>query len=89
MKKRIVGAILSALLPGTGQLYSHQWIKGSLFLMSALLFSGVVRRASMGASSSLGRSFFLGNSVFIHLLLFSLAVWSAIDVFLSPAKGKK
>lgn len=89
MKKRIAGAILSALLPGAGQIYSHQWMKGSLFLVAAMVFSGIIRRASMGGASTLGQFFLLGNSVFIHLLLFSLAIWSAVDVFLAPAKGKK
>ena len=89
MKKRIVGFILSALLPGAGQIYSRQWIKGGLFLVAAMVFSGLIRRASMGQSFFLGQAIFLGNSVFIHLLLLSLALWSAMDVFLAPVKGKK
>jgi hypothetical protein len=89
MRKRVVSAILSALLPGAGQFYSHHWIKGGFFLAAALLFSGMVRRVSMGASASLGQSIFLGNSLFIHLILLGLAVWSAVDGFRAPAKGKK
>lgn len=87
MNKRIVGAILSIALPGAGQIYSHQWMKGSLFLIAAMFFSGMVRRVSQGGTASLGPVF--GNSVLIHLILLGLALWSAVDVFRAPAKGKK
>lgn len=87
MKKRFVGAILSIALPGAGQFYVHQWMKGVLFLAAAMFFSGMVRRVSLGEPASLGP--ILGNSVLIHLILLGLAIWSAVDVFRAPSKGKK
>lgn len=87
MKKRIVGAVLSILLPGAGQIYSHQWIKGAFFLIAALFFSGMVRRVSMASPSSAGLPML--NGPFIHLVLLVLALWSAVDVFRGAAKERK
>ena len=87
MKKRIVGAVLSILLPGAGQIYSHQWIKGALFLTAAMFLSGMVRRVGMAGRSSAGLPIL--SSPFIHLVLLVLALWSAADVFRGAVKGKK
>lgn len=87
MNKRIVGAILSVALPGAGQIYFHQWMKGGVFLIAAMFFSGMVRRVSQGENALLGSIF--ENSVLIHSILLGLALWSAVDVFRAPSKGKK
>lgn len=87
MKKRIVGAILSIMLPGAGQIYVHQWIKGAFFLIAALFFSGMVRRLSMAGPSSAGLPVL--NAPFIHLVLLVLALWSAADLFRGAVKEKK
>ena len=83
-----MGAILSILLPGAGQIYSHQWIKGAFFLLAAMFFSGMVRRVSMAGPSSAGLPL-LGSGPFIHLVLLVLALWSGVDVFRGALKEKK
>ena len=70
----------SAILPGTGQLMNHQWVKGGIFLGLALVLSGMLRR----------KSFFLsdfGEGSMIHILLLAvllgIAAWSAVDAYRS------
>ncbi|MCG3114242.1 MAG: hypothetical protein LLH30_01020 [Candidatus Manganitrophus sp. SA1] len=76
--ERILTAILSTILPGAGQLLQHRWVKGAVFLVIAMVISGVVRRQAMGE----------GNiSVSLQMILVAMAVWSAVDAYmLAPTK---
>ena len=75
MKREIIAAALSAILPGTGQLYNHHWLKGAGFLAAALILSGAIRR----------RVLFEGPaeiSLLVTAFLFGIALWSVADAYL-------
>ncbi len=80
-----VATTLSAILPGTGQLITRHWAKGGLFLLGALVMSGMLRRGSFLTSE-------FGDDSLLHLVfmlgLLALAVWSAVDVFRSFKENK-
>jgi hypothetical protein len=83
MKQPWIAAILSAILPGAGQMINHHWTKGALFLSLALIVSAMLRRRSILPSD------FPDGSIWHALLvavLFALAVWSAADAFLSRTR---
>lgn len=75
MKRVIIAAALSAILPGTGQLYNRQWLKGAGFIAAVMVISGIVRR----------REFFEGpvsQGVIATAILFGIALWSVADAYL-------
>jgi hypothetical protein len=75
--ERVLTAILSTILPGAGQLLQHRWVKGSLFLVMAMVISAVVRREAIEGDSSFS----------LQAILVAMAVWSAVDAYmLAPAK---
>lgn len=43
MKRNIVAAALSAILPGAGQLYNRQWFKGAGFLITMVVLSAFIQ----------------------------------------------
>jgi len=73
-----IAAVLSAILPGVGQIINHNWVKGLAFLTAALIASGILRRRSVLAAE-------IGHGSALHLVLitvlFVLAVWSAVDAY--------
>lgn len=80
MKQPWIAAILSAILPGAGQMLKHDWMKGTVFLTVALIASGMLRRRSVLWSDFTDGS----NRHFLLLaVLLVLAVWSAADAFRS------
>ena len=74
MKGQFIAAGLSAILPGVGQLYNHQWLKGGLFLAVIMVVSGVVRRRALFEGG-------LGIGLFIAVVLFGIAIWSVADAY--------
>ena len=42
MKRNMIAAVLSGLLPGAGQFYNRQWLKGIAFLAPILILSAFV-----------------------------------------------
>jgi hypothetical protein len=76
MKKNILAAALSAILPGAGQLYNHQWLKGVLFLAAVLVISASMRRRMILAEPSL-------VAMLVVITLFAIAVWSVVDAYRS------
>ncbi|HXN06784.1 MAG TPA: hypothetical protein VN944_06950 [Nitrospiria bacterium] len=87
MKKYGIAVFLSALLPGAGQFYNRNWIKGTLFLVvSSVLMEEVMRNISLsdllaGKVQSLTEA----NPLFL-LLTLAIAFWSMIDAY---RHGKK
>jgi hypothetical protein len=75
MKREVIAAALSAVLPGTGQLFNRQWLKGTGFLVAVMIISGMVRR----------RDFFEGPSsqgLLVAAILLGIALWSVADAYL-------
>ena len=81
-----IAALLSAVLPGLGQLYNRQWVKGLAFLLATLVID-----AGLGVTSetlTLFHSAFLGPqggrinvvSLILRMLpLGAIAMWSITD----------
>ncbi|MBI3803921.1 MAG: hypothetical protein HY282_09185 [Nitrospirae bacterium] len=78
MMERILTATLSTVLPGAGQMLQHRWVKGAIFLASAIILSGVVRRETLGKAGLLS----------LQAILVALALWSAVDAFQRTGKKK-
>ena len=76
MKKPIVAAALSALIPGLGQLYNLHWAKGIGFLAAALIWSGFVRNRMVFENPSV-------LAVGAAFLLFGMVFWSVVDAYRS------
>lgn len=76
MKLNILAAGLSAILPGAGQLYNHQWLKGAGFLIAVMVLSAVIRRRLLLAEPSL-------MALLFAAALLGLAVWSVVDAYRS------
>jgi hypothetical protein len=76
MKKNILAAALSAILPGAGQFYNHQWLKGIGFLTAVLVISASMRRRMILAEPSL-------IAMLIVIVLFAIAIWSVVDAYRS------
>jgi TM2 domain-containing membrane protein YozV len=77
MKRELLAASLSALLPGAGQLYNHHWVKGVGFLATIMIVSGVMRRGELLA----GTMSLMGWLMLI--VLFGVVVWSVADAYQS------
>ena len=76
MKKNVLAAAFSAVLPGAGQLYTHHWAKGAGFLASVMVISAVMRRRMLLTEPSM-------MAMLAVVLLFGLAVWSVVDAYRS------
>jgi len=76
MKRNVVAAALSAVLPGAGQLYAHHWAKGAGFLVTAMVISAVIRRRMLLAAPSMA-------AIIVVVVLFGVAVWSVVDAYRS------
>ena len=74
MKGQFIAAGLSAILPGVGQLYNHQWLKGGLFLVAIMVVSGVIRRRAIFEGG-------VGIGLIVAVVLFGIAIWSVADAF--------
>lgn len=81
-----LAALLSAALPGLGQFYNRQWMKGAGFLVSTLVIDAVLGVTT--ETMTLFQSAFLGGQggkvhvggfVLRMLPLAALAMWSITD----------
>ncbi|MBI1820164.1 MAG: hypothetical protein HY036_06370 [Nitrospirae bacterium] len=82
MKKYGIAALLSALIPGAGQLYNHQWLKGILFMAAAMILGGELRRnipmSAFTAGKPLAHS---GLFLFLAVVVLGISAWSVIDAY--------
>ncbi len=79
-------ALLSALMPGLGQFYNRQWLKGAGFLVATLVVDAslgvtsetmnVLQSAFLGAP---GGNVEVGSLVLRMLPLAAIALWSITD----------
>ena len=72
----LVAASCSLLLPGAGQLYNRQWLKGAGFLIVVLVLSAYVRRKMLLSEPSV-------TALLVAVLLLGLAIWSVVDAYRS------
>lgn len=87
MKKYGIAVLLSALLPGAGQLYNRSWIKGVLFLVVTFALTAELRRNIPISAILAGEPQILsGTNLFLLLLTLAIAFWSMIDAY---RHGKK
>ena len=78
-----LAGLLSAIIPGLGQVYNRQWGKGVGFLAGALgLMVGLSKLADqaqlerLAADAPLGS---FGSLLTVLLLLLALLIWSIVD----------
>jgi hypothetical protein len=89
-----VAALLSALLPGLGQFYNRQWVKGAGFLLATVAIDAGLDVTS--ETIAIFQSLFLGipadhvglgGFVLRMLPLTAIAIWSMTDAARSASKG--
>ena len=76
MKRNIIAAVLSGILPGAGQFYNRQWLKGIGFLVPVLALSAFVRRRMSLSEPSV-------MILLVLIVILVLAVWSVVDAYRS------
>jgi len=89
MKRPMLAAVLSGILPGAGQIYNRSWGKGIGFLASVLLVSGLLRRKVLLAGGSVMG--LLPNDLetwLAQLLLMGVAIWSVMDAYRTAGEKK-
>ena len=81
VKNPWVAGILSGVLPGLGQFYNRQWLKGVGFLLGTLIMDGV-----LGVTAGMVKFFQSGAPpentglfLFGALIVLALVVWSISD----------
>lgn len=76
MKRNVMAAALSAVLPGAGQLYNRQWLKGIGFLVPVLVLSAFIRPEMLLPEPS-------PMALLALVVLLGLAIWSVVDAYRS------
>lgn len=76
MKRNTIAAVLSGILPGAGQLYNRQWLKGIAFLTPVLLLSAFVRPEMLLSEPSL-------IALLTLVVILVLGIWSVVDAYRS------
>ncbi len=90
MVHRIVAPLLSLMMPGAGQLFNRHWVKGSVFIVIVMLFSGWVRRQMISEEVSSLTALNHSPYVIAALVVFlGLGVWSIIDAYRDAALTHK
>ena len=76
-----IAGILSGILPGLGQFYNRQWLKGVGFLLGTLVVDGVlgvtagmIKLFQSGAPPENTGQFLVGS-----LIVLALVIWSITD----------
>ena len=76
-----IAGILSGVLPGLGQFYNRQWLKGVGFLLGTLIVDGV-----LGVTSGMIKFFQsgappenTGQLLFGSLIVLVIVIWSITD----------
>ena len=76
-----IAGILSGILPGLGQFYNRQWLKGVGFLLGTLVVDGV-----LGVTAGMIKFFQsgappenTGQFLFGSLIVLALVIWSISD----------
>lgn len=91
-KNPTAAGILSAIVPGLGQLYCRQWAKGAGFLVSAIAIDGLfgVTTGVVELLRSLGAPVPFGSPwrlLLGSLLFLVVAIWSIVDAVQTAQKS--
>jgi TM2 domain-containing membrane protein YozV len=78
-----VAAVLSAIVPGLGQFYNRQWLKGIGFFIGSGMLSGVVAERISVDDLLAGDRSEAGKALGLLLVLLGLLVWSMVDAYRS------
>ena len=76
MKRNVMAAVLSSILPGAGQFYNRQWLKGIGFLVPVLVLSSFIRPEKLILDPS-------PTALLALIILLGLAIWSVMDAYRS------
>jgi len=76
VKRNVIAAALSGILPGLGQFYNRQWLKGIGFLVSVLVLSAFIRPEMLLPEQS-------PTALLTFVVLLGLAIWSVVDAYRS------
>jgi TM2 domain-containing membrane protein YozV len=74
MKRNIVAAVLSGILPGAGQFYNRQWLKGIAFLGPILILSTFIRPEMLLSEPSL-------LALLTLVVILVLGIWSVVNAY--------
>lgn len=89
-----VAGLLSAVLPGLGQLYNRQWVKGVGFLVGLLVLGGALVSSAdlekLQQSAAMGvQPENIGHLFLLSLLILVLAVWSIVDAARTAKRSQR
>jgi hypothetical protein len=84
VRRPSLAAFLSAVMPGLGQFYNREWLKGTGFLVGLIVVDGAlgVSADMLSVLSNFGSkppSIDLGSFVLRMLPVTAIALWSVID----------
>ena len=88
----LVAGLLSGLLPGLGQFYNRQWLKGAGFLLgvfgpTVVLSSSIDPKALEQAAEAGQAPDSLGLIFLLLLVIFAVAFWSIVDAARTAKKS--
>lgn len=76
MKRNVVAAVLSAIVPGVGQLYNRRWLKGAGFFIAMVVLSAFIRPEMLLFEPSV-------KALLPLVALLILSIWSVVDAYRS------
>ena len=79
MKKALLAAILSLVIPGVGQLYNKQIVKGVLLIIFSLL-------PTVFWYVMLSMGFSLFQTIWTYVLMFVIWIYAIIDAYRTAKK---
>jgi len=89
MKRPVLAALLSGVLPGAGQMYNRHWVKGIGFMIPVMGVSGLLRRRLMLTGGSLvGLVAHDAETWLAQLVLLGVAIWSVLDAYRTGGKRR-
>lgn len=88
-KNPMVAATLSAVLPGTGQLYNEQWLKGMLFCLGTLapvgaflqIYKGLLRPITFDRLPSPPSNEHIVMAAVLGIIALAMWVWNIWDAY--------
>lgn len=83
MKRPSIAALLSAILPGLGQFYNRDWMKGIGFLIVGFLLSGLAAQQISVDVLMAGDPSRAWRPLFLLLVLLGFMIWSIVDAYRS------
>ena len=83
-----IAALLSAILPGIGQFYNRNWLKGFFFLGTILVLAGLLQNHLPVSALKLGEPIpFTGADLILSVLILVVGAWSVFDAYRDARKN--